>query len=121
MRQITWRLAGGLLALALSACAGQPVQVAAPTAPERPATAPVPVAAGQAPAATLAASQAPAATGQPAAQLRAAATPTAAMQPTPDPYAAYAAYTIDGLRARSYGGGQIQVLHLLSQTASFSR
>ncbi len=50
--------------------------------------------------------------------------PTATPQPptpTPDPYAEYAQYTIEGLRARSYGEGTIEVLGLRSETAAFTR
>jgi dipeptidyl aminopeptidase/acylaminoacyl peptidase len=40
----------------------------------------------------------------------------------PDPWAAYAPYTIAGLRARTYGGeGQIEIVRVLEQTASFTR
>lgn len=41
--------------------------------------------------------------------------------PTTDPFAAYAAVTIDGLRARSYGEGQIEIMHVLEETPSFTR
>ena len=50
--------------------------------------------------------------------------PTATPQPTPvpDPWAAYAPYTIAGLRARSYGAeGQIEIVRVLEQTSSFTR
>lgn len=41
--------------------------------------------------------------------------------PTPDPWAKYAPYTIEGLRARSYGGGKIEILETLEETANFTR
>lgn len=52
-----------------------------------------------------------------------AAPPTAAPPTvTPDPYAEYAAFTIDGLRARTYGdGGPLTVLRVLSETPAFTR
>ncbi|NJN18920.1 MAG: prolyl oligopeptidase family serine peptidase, partial [Oscillochloris sp.] len=50
--------------------------------------------------------------------------PTATAIPptaTPDRYAEYAPLTIDGLRARSYGEGEIRVLQVLSETPQFTR
>ena len=50
------------------------------------------------------------------------ATATPQPTPTPDPWAAYAPYTIAGLRARTYGAeGQIEIVRVLEQTASFTR
>jgi uncharacterized protein len=46
---------------------------------------------------------------------------TAPPSPTADPYAEWAPYTIDGLRARSYGEGEIRVLRVLSRTPQFTR
>jgi dipeptidyl aminopeptidase/acylaminoacyl peptidase len=40
---------------------------------------------------------------------------------TPDPYADLAPLTIAGLRARSYGGGQIERVRVLEETAEFTR
>jgi dipeptidyl aminopeptidase/acylaminoacyl peptidase len=40
---------------------------------------------------------------------------------TPDPWAQYAPYTIEGLRARSYGQGKIEILKELERTPSFTR
>ena len=53
-----------------------------------------------------------------------AALPTATPEPptaTPDPFAAYAPLTIEGLRARSYGEGEIEIVQTLEQTATFTR
>lgn len=47
--------------------------------------------------------------------------PTAAPAPTADPWAEYVPYTIEGLRARSYGEGQIEIVRTLEQTANFTR
>ncbi len=47
--------------------------------------------------------------------------PTAAPRSTPDPWAEYASYTIEGLRARSYGSGQIEILKTLEDTQHFTR
>lgn len=41
--------------------------------------------------------------------------------PTPEPYAAYVPYTIEGLRARRYGGGSIEIVRVLEQTPRFTR
>lgn len=97
----------GLLALAIALAACRPAGPAA-TLP----TAAVLVATSR-PSATLAPTPAPSATLAP--------TATAAPSPTPDPFAAYAPYTIAGLRARSYGAGQIEILDTLEQTPSFTR
>ncbi|HEY1016080.1 MAG TPA: prolyl oligopeptidase family serine peptidase, partial [Herpetosiphonaceae bacterium] len=40
---------------------------------------------------------------------------------TPDPWAAYAQFTIEGLRARSYGEGAIEIVSVLEETANFTR
>jgi dipeptidyl aminopeptidase/acylaminoacyl peptidase len=40
---------------------------------------------------------------------------------TPDPWGEYAPYTIERLRARSYGSGQIEILKELERTPSFTR
>jgi dipeptidyl aminopeptidase/acylaminoacyl peptidase len=40
---------------------------------------------------------------------------------TPDPYAEWAPLTIAGLRARSYGAGEIRMLGVLSETPQFTR
>ena len=38
-----------------------------------------------------------------------------------DPWAKYAPYTIIGLRARTYGGGAIEIVRVLEETPSFTR
>lgn len=45
------------------------------------------------------------------------ATPTA----TPDPWAKYAQFTIEGLRQRSYGEGAIELVEVLEETPNFTR
>jgi dipeptidyl aminopeptidase/acylaminoacyl peptidase len=48
--------------------------------------------------------------------------PTAAPpSPTPDPWAEYAPYTIEGLRARSYGEGEIEIVDVMEQAQNFTR
>jgi len=46
------------------------------------------------------------------------ATPTATPSPTPDPYFEF---TVDGLAARSYGGGELRVEETLAVTEAFTR
>jgi uncharacterized protein len=41
--------------------------------------------------------------------------------PTADPFAQYAPLTIEGLRSRSYGEGQIEILRTLEETPAFTR
>ena len=49
-------------------------------------------------------------------------TPTSAPPtPTPDPWAAYAPFTIEGLRSRGYGEGQIEIVRVMEETPSFTR
>jgi uncharacterized protein len=45
-------------------------------------------------------------------------TPTATPSPTPDPYAEW---TVDGLAARSYGDGELQIEQVLAVTSAFTR
>lgn len=40
---------------------------------------------------------------------------------TPDPWAEYAPYTIEGLRAREYGAGTLEIVRVLSETPQFTR
>lgn len=52
--------------------------------------------------------------------------PTATATPapptaTPDPYAEWAPYTIEGLRNRTYGSGEIELLGVISETPLFTR
>jgi uncharacterized protein len=47
--------------------------------------------------------------------------PSATPAPTPDPWAAYTPYTIEGLRARGYGEGALEILETLEQGPGFTR
>jgi uncharacterized protein len=47
--------------------------------------------------------------------------PTAPPSPTPDPWAEYAPLTIEGLRARSYGEGEIEIVDVMEETSNFTR
>jgi uncharacterized protein len=47
--------------------------------------------------------------------------PTVPPTPTPDPWAEYAPYTIEALRARSYGEGQIEIVRTIEETRNFTR
>jgi dipeptidyl aminopeptidase/acylaminoacyl peptidase len=49
------------------------------------------------------------------------ASPTPLPSPTPNPWAEYEQFTIEGLRARSYGEGQIEFVRELERTESFTR
>lgn len=46
---------------------------------------------------------------------------TVAASPTADPWAQYAQYTIEGLRARTYGGGTIGIVRVMEETPGFTR
>jgi uncharacterized protein len=48
-------------------------------------------------------------------------TSTVPPTPTPDPWAEYAPYTIEALRARSYGEGQIEIVRTIEETRNFTR
>ncbi len=48
-------------------------------------------------------------------------TPTVPPTPTPDPWAQYVPYTIEALRARSYGAGQIEIVRTIEETRNFTR
>lgn len=111
-----------LAVLVLAACGGSPA--ATPTAvvlaPTSTATAthtppPTPTAtATVTPTATATATS----TSTPTPSPTATATPTATPSPTPDPYAAF---TIDGLTARSYGDGELRIEQTLNVTDAFTR
>lgn len=51
----------------------------------------------------------------------AAPSPTVPPTPTSDPWAAYAPYTVEGLRAREFGAGQIEIVRVLEETPAFTR
>ncbi len=103
-------------ALALAACAPG-TQPAEPTAAAlAPTTVSAPPTAAPAPTAVL-----PTAAPPTAAPAPTAVPPTAQPSPTPDAWAEYAPYTIEGLRARSYGEGEIEIVQTLEETARFTR
>jgi uncharacterized protein len=47
--------------------------------------------------------------------------PTEPPTATPDPRGEYAPYTIEGLRARDFGAGQIEIVRVLEETPAFTR
>ena len=68
--------------------------------------------------------QAPAPTAAPTAVPTPTARPSPTLvppSPTPDPWAEYTPYTIEGLRSRSYGAGQIEILEVMEETPKFTR
>ncbi len=116
-----------LLLLSLTgACASLPAAEAVPVAQVEPTAAPVPT---TIPAATVAPEPTP--EPEPTAALTpelptATAEPTA--EPTPEsptattePYPDLVQYTIEGLRSRSYGGGSIEMVGVMEETANFTR
>lgn len=118
------RRAGILLLIALWLAACRPLEVN--PAPPSAATA-AKQATADPPDATAAAVIAPTATAvpptiaptaMPAATAAPTAVATAPPSPTPDPYAPY---TIDALAARSYGGGQLEIVDTLEQNERFTR
>lgn len=73
---------------------------------------------------SVAVTSTPTATKSPTATMlssTATATATGAPTATADPWSAYAPYTIEGLRNRSYGEGQIEIVRVMEQTPSFTR
>lgn len=109
-----------LLILALlSAC----TPAVAPTASPQPptATAPTAIAPTAAPPTATALPASP--TPPPTATLAPTAEPTATAlpSPTPEPYPELVQFTIDGLRSRSYGGGEIELVRVLEEAGSFTR
>jgi dienelactone hydrolase len=101
-----------IVLLALSACSGGGSGFLSPQTATRPATSvPLP---------TYTAIPAPTATAT--ATATAAPTATATVTPTPSPTPdPYAGYTIESLRARTYGGGEITIRETLAVTAAFTR
>src|SRR5215212_7501576 len=47
--------------------------------------------------------------------------PTVPPAPTPDPWAEYTPYTIEALRARSYGEEEIEIVRTIEETRNFTR
>ena len=105
-----------LVAVLLSACSAAQSEQAAAT-PAQPTSQPtaVPPTAPAVPTPTTAPTSAP--TAAPTSIPTATALPT----PTPDPWAEYAPYTIEGLRARSYGAGEIEIVDVMEQAQNFTR
>jgi dipeptidyl aminopeptidase/acylaminoacyl peptidase len=107
-----------VLVVLVSACAGDestpsPTAVAAVTSVPT-ATATLPPTATPAPTNT----STPSPTSPPTETPTATATSAPTATPTPDPYAEF---TVDGLTARSYGAGELQVEQVLNVTNAFTR
>jgi dienelactone hydrolase len=122
-----WRVFAIAAAFVLAACSsgGQPQQAAAPVSAE-PTRVPATAAQSALPSATTAPARPtvapPSATA--VAPTATVAPPTATAAPpttTPDPWAEYAPYTIEGLRARSYGEGQIELVRVMEEAKNFTR
>lgn len=114
-----------LCTIGLTGCSGTQAEqnAAAPTSIAAAATS---VPATQIPAATSAPTLAPTLTVAPTSAPTVVPTtaPSATAVPptaTPDPLAQYDQYTIEGLRARKYGEGQIEIVRTLEETANFTR
>jgi dipeptidyl aminopeptidase/acylaminoacyl peptidase len=111
-------------ALVLAGCAQEPAPSAQTTSspPEVAAnTSPAPQ---SSPTTQATATANPTATTPPATATPTQIPPTATPEPptpTPDPFAQYAPVTIEGLRARSYGEGEIEIVQTLEDTAAFTR
>jgi uncharacterized protein len=113
-----------LLALALLSACAQAAAPTAPTASQQPPTA-------AAPTAIVPTAAPPTATAPPAsptplpptATLAPTMEPTATAlpSPTPEPYPELVQFTIDGLRSRSYGSGEIELVRVLEEAESFTR
>ena len=115
-----------LAGLLLSGCnmAPQQDQASAPAVTRTEPTTTEPTAPASTPSAAPGPTEPPA-TATPSATATTAPTatiaPTAPPTPTPDPWAAYAPYTIEGLRARDYGKGQIEIVRVMEETPTFTR
>jgi dipeptidyl aminopeptidase/acylaminoacyl peptidase len=110
-----------LLALSLAACSSdsQAPQAAAPTPPIQAAAVAATAATPPTAAPTAASTIAP--TAVPPTSAPTAVPPTAPPTATPDPWAEYAPYTIEGLRARSYGEGEIEIVDVMERAQNFTR
>ncbi|HSN73498.1 MAG TPA: alpha/beta fold hydrolase [Anaerolineae bacterium] len=111
-----------ILSLAIASCAGQASPTPAAIGPTATATpSPLPGATPSATAtATHTATATATATSSPTATATATPTETvtATPSPTPDPYAAF---TVEGLAARSYGDGELRIEQVLAVTNAFTR
>ncbi len=118
MRNIIYFLCCAALALVGCAQAGaQPDPQVAPT----PSAA---IAEANPPTRQPTQSAAPTATPPPPTATATPIPPTATLvppTPIPDPFAQYAPLTIEGLRARSYGSGAIEIVRMMEDTPSFTR
>lgn len=123
-RKPPMRLLGSIfgLAMLISACAGNeqaPSPVAVALATSAPSTTPtVPPTAAPAPTSTPTQTPTSLPTETPTATPTATATSTPTSTPTPDPFVEF---TVDGLTARSYGEGEVQVEEVLNVTNAFTR
>ncbi len=108
-----------LVLLTLTGCAATAEQPA-PTAPPS-ATAAIIAAAPNSPTAAPSAMPhlAPTATTRPSATARPTLTATPA--PTADPWASYRQWTMAGLRSRSYGAGEIEMVAIMERLPTFTR
>ncbi len=93
-----------------------------PTSQPGATAAPATAVAQTSPPTVVAEAPAPAATPAPTAIRAPTPIPTPAPPTvTPDQWAEYAPFTIEGLRQRSYGEGEIAILEVLEETANFTR
>ncbi|HEX9926138.1 MAG TPA: prolyl oligopeptidase family serine peptidase [Anaerolineae bacterium] len=108
--RLFWLIVFAVMVTACRGQAGEPVRLAASSAPTVTPTS----------TATTPPTPAPSSTPSPTASPTPTATPTgtSTVTPTPDPYAGL---VIDDLIMRSYGGGQIQVEEILGVTDAFTR
>ncbi len=112
--------------LLLIACAQQPQEVAqvptATVAAGTPTTAPTTTATSIP--ATATATTTPTVSPVLPTTIATTVPPTATPEPptaTPDPFAEYNQFTIDGLRARTYGDGEIMIVQVLEEAPQFTR
>lgn len=120
----------------LAACTQEPQQpttqasmnaVAAGEATPSAAASPMPAQPTTIPAPTVTSTAIPTATAAPTATVAPTATEvaptptTAPPTPTPDAFAEYEQFTIEGLRARTYGEGEIEVVRTLEELPNFTR
>ena len=110
-----------LLLIGLVACSAPVAPNPVPPAPTTAAPTTVALAPTAQPTMTAqpTATQEPTATPAPTATVQ----PTATQEPTatPEPFPELAQYTIEGLRAREYGNGAIEIVSLLEERPAFSR
>ncbi|MFO7171001.1 MAG: prolyl oligopeptidase family serine peptidase [Chloroflexota bacterium] len=117
IRQIAALLAATWLLAACGADAGAALSIPSPSAAPAPSPSPQPAGPSPVPSPSPAPSPSPSPTPPPSATPSPAPSPS----PTPDPFAEYEQFTIEGLRARAYGGGTIEVGGVRSQTPEFTR